>query len=632
MRQLRRALAAALLTIAAAVGSADAQSAQVPKLKELTLDELGSLEVTSVSRHAERLADAPAALFVITADDIRRTGATSLAEALRLAPNLQVARLDASQYAISARGFNNAISNKLLVLVDGRTIYTPLFSGVFWDQQDVLLEDVERIEIISGPGATLWGANAVNGVINVITRPASETQGVLVSVGGGNREQVGAVRVGGGFSERGHVRAYAKTTHLENTTNADGVATADSRKWFQAGFRADIGDDGNGWTLQGDAYHGQSEDRGSVLGFVLGRVELSGMNALARYTRQVSNRSNVRVQAYFDHYSRDERVLFQPEANLFDVEAQHAISMNRHRLLYGAGYRYGSDRVEDGILILFRPTAKSLNWGNVFVQDEFKLSDQIEVSGGFKLERNDYTGWEYLPSARVAWKSPKEQLVWAAASRAVRAPARLDREIGNQFGTVVGGPNFQSEVANVFELGYRGRPLNSVTTSVTGFLHQWDRVRSGTAPPVLIENRIEGPVYGVEVWATWQPVRIWSVHGGVTAFEKDLRLEPGSADPVGAANPNLANDPGHQWLLRSSFTLWSAHELDIVARHVAALPTPVVPAYTTGDIRYAWHLRSDLELALKAQDLLGRAHSEFGAAATRSEFERSVFLQVRWSR
>lgn len=197
---------------------------------------------------------------------------------------------------------------------------------------------------------------------------------------------------------------------------------------------------------------------------------------------------------------------------------------------------------------------------------------------------------------------------------------------------MIGGPNFQSEVANVFELGHRGRPFNTVTTSVTAFLHDWDRVRSGTAPPVFIENRIDGPVYGVEAWATWQPVRLWRLNGGVTAFRKDLRLEPGSGDPVGVANPQLASDPDHQWMLRSSFTPWPAHELDVAVRHVASLPTPIVPAYTSGDIRYAWHVRPDLELSVKGEDIFGSGHAEFGNVANRAWLERGVFLQARWTR
>jgi len=625
MSRVRQPVAAAILALAGLASSADAQPANVPKLTELSLDELANLEVISVSRRAESLADAPAAILILTAEDIRRSGATSLAEALRLAPNLQVARSDATQYAISARGFNNIIANKLLIMVDGRTIYTPLFSGVFWDQQDVLLEDVERIEIISGPGATLWGANAVNGVINIITRSARDTLGALVSVGGGNEDQNASLRYGRAFSRSGHVRVYGKAAHVDNTAEN---TLPDSRRWLQGGFRADWGNERADVTLQGDAYTGRSPDRGRIAGYELGRVALSGGNLLGRFTRRLSERSGFQFQAYFDHYKREERILFQPDANLFDVEFQHDVRLSRHRLVWGTGYRHGSDDVQDGILVGFRPTQRSLNWENVFAQDEIQITNTVAVSAGVKLERNDYTGWEYLPSTRLAWKASSGQLLWGAVSRAVRAPARLDRDVISPFGTVLGGPNFESEVADVFELGYRGRPTGVLTTSVTAFLHQWDKLRSGTTVPVLLENRIEGPVYGVEAWTTWQVIGPWRLSGGATAFRKRLRLEPGSTDPVGTNNPQLANDPGYQWLLRSSLNFWSAHTLDTMVRHVGKLPNPSVPAYTSVDARYGWRARPNLELSVKVEGLFDRSHPEFG----RNELERRALLQARWSR
>jgi iron complex outermembrane receptor protein len=618
-----------LVVLGLLASSASAQEATTrTDLTELSLEELAKIEVTSVSRQAERLDDAPASIFVITAEDIRRSGATSLAEALRLAPNLQVARQDASQYAISARGFNNVIANKLLVLVDGRTIYTPLFSGVFWDQQDLMLEDVERIEVISGPGATLWGANAVNGVINIITRPARETQGPLVSIGAGNREQVAASRYGGALGEHGHFRVYAKASHLENTQQL----LRDSRVWVQGGFRIDRDDASNGVTLQGDAYNGKSEDRGSIGPFSLGRVELSGMNLLGRWTHRLREGSELRIQGYFDHMRREEAILFRPEADLFDLEFQHSIALGAQRLLWGGGYRHGSDHVRDAILIGFRPTHRALNWANVFAQDEVQVG-KVKLTAGVKFEHNDYTGLEYLPSLRLAWKPSDSRLVWGEVSRAVRAPARFDRDVFDTLvpGNTLGGPNFQAEVANVFELGYRARPTSSVTCSVTAFLDEWDKLRSGTPRPLILENKIEGPAYGVEAWAAWQTTRIWRLSGGLSTLRKDLRLKPGSTDPVGTSNPTLGNDPQYQWMLRSSVTFGHRHESDLMIRRVGELPNPVVPAYTAVDMRYAWRPGSDLELSLTGQNLFDRSHFEFGDVSSRSEFKRAIFLQARWS-
>jgi iron complex outermembrane receptor protein len=609
--------------------SASAQPPATHDLADLTLEELAKIQITSVSRHTEPLAGAPASIFVITAEDIRRSGATSLAEALRLAPNLQVARQNAAEYAISARGFDNLIANKLLVLVDGRTIYTPLFSGVFWDQQDVLLEDIERIEVISGPGATLWGANAVNGVINVITRRARDTQGALVSIGAGNREQGAAFRYGGALGEHVRYRAYGKASHLENTQ----LVLRDNRLWVQGGFRIDGDDASDGFTLQGDAYKGRSEDRGSIGPFALGRVELSGANLLGRWTHRLHEGSELRIQSYFDHTKREEAVLFRPEADLFDVELQHAVTFGAHQFVSGGGYRHGSDHVEDAILIGFRPMHRALNWWNVFAQDEIQVG-KVELSAGLKLEHNDYTGVEYLPSARVAWKPSDSRLVWGAISRAVRAPARFDRDVYDTLvpGNTLGGPNFQAEVANVFELGYRGRPTRSLTCSVTAFLQQWDKLRSGTTRPLILENKIEGPVYGVEAWAAWQPTRAWRLSGGLTTLRKDLRLKAGSTDPIGPSNPVLGNDPKYQWILRSSISFARKHELDAMVRQVGELPSPRVPAYAAVDMRYAWLPRRKLELSLTGQNLIGGSHPEFGdPGPVRSEFTRAVFVQARWS-
>jgi iron complex outermembrane receptor protein len=614
------------------VSSVHAQPATGRTLTELSLEELANLEVTSVSRRTGSLAEAPAAIFVITADDLRRAGVTSLAEALRLAPNLQVARIDAGQYAISARGFNNAVANKLLVLVDGRTIYTPLFSGVFWDQQDVLLADVERIEVISGPGASLWGANAVNGVINVITRSARDTHGVQASVGAGTRQQGGTFRYGSALGDRGHIRVYGKATHFERDRRADGNPVRDGRDWLQAGLRADWGDPRSSFTLQGDAYRVRSEDRGSAAGIEIGRAELSGANLLAQWTRQLAEGSELRLQAYVDHAERRERILFQPKADLFDVELQHGVSRGAHRLVWGAGYRYGRDRVEDGFLVGFRPMARALSWTNVYVQDDIRLSDTLKVTAGIRLDRNDYSGWEYQPDVRLAWQPSSQRLVWGAVSRAVRAPARFDRDVIRPLGGVFGGPSFVSEVARVIQAGYRAQTRGVLTWSVTAFRHDWDRLRSATAPPVFFENKIYGPTYGLEGWASWQVLGAWRLSGGVTALRKDLRLRPDSTDRLGPSNPQLSNDPARQWMLRSALNIRPSHELDAVIRHVGELPNPRVPAYAAVDVRYGWRVRPDLEVSVLGQNLFDRSHPEFNALPGRAEFERGVFLQASWSR
>ncbi len=600
-------------------------------LAELSLEELGQVEVTSVSRRPEPVAAAPASIFVITNDDIRRAGVTSLPEALRLAPNLSVARTDTVQYAISARGFNNAVGNKLLVLIDGRTVYTPLFSGVFWDQQDVLLADVDRIEVISGPGATLWGANAVNGVINIITRSAADTQGTLIDVGGGSFEQQGAVRYGGTLGRNGYFRAYAKSESFDNTQRADGADAIDQWSRAQAGFRGDWDLGHNRFTLQSDVYSGQSQDRGTVLGIALGRIDVSGANVLGRWTRDLSNGDQLQVLTYLDHTERDDFLFFRPTDDLFDAELQHTLVRGAHHVVWGAGYRHSSDTIETGFATTFIPRSRDLDWENVFAQDSIAVNAKVDVTFGLKLESNDYTQTESLPSARVAWRPTSRRMVWAAVSRAVRAPARYDRDVyfpGTPPFLVVGGPNFVSEVADVVELGYRAEASDTLSFSVTAFHHAWDKLRSGTALPVQIENKIEGPADGIEAWATWRASDAWQLSAGLSTLDKNLRLKPGSTDPVGVNNETLANDADYQWLLRSTADLPRHLQLDVRVRHVDALPNPAVPAYTAVDASIGWQPRQMLGVKLTAQNLFDAAHPEYGPDPTRSDLPRTALLEL----
>jgi iron complex outermembrane receptor protein len=607
-------------------------------LKSLSIEDLMDLEVTSVSKQPERLADAPSSIFVITSQAIRRSGVTTLAEALRLAPNLQVARFDASQYAISARGFNNAVGNKLLVLIDGRTVYTPLFSGVFWEQQDLMLEDVDRIEVISGPGATLWGANAVNGVINVTTRRASETQGALVSLRGGSEEAGASLRYGGALGENGHFRIHAKGTQLDNTETADGTAVPDGFDRGQAGFRADWQSGNDEFTLQGDVYAAQAEDRGAPAFGPIGRIESSGANLLTRWTRQFET-SDLRIQAYVDHSEREDLNTFSPEADILDFELEHSLRRGNNRFVWGGGYRRGSDDVEDGMFLGlipsgFIPASKDQDWWNVFGQADFALTESLTVTAGLKFEHNDYTGVEHLPSVRLAWKASPQLSVWGAASRAVRAPSRIDRELflpTTPPFLFSGGPNFVSEVAYVYEAGLRGQVSSRVTYSATVFWHEWDKLRSGSAPIVVIQNQISGSAYGLEAWGTWEVAEGFRLSGGLMSLRKDLELEAGSTDPSGVENPNLSNDPRQQAMLRASVDLASNHQFDLTARHVGSLPHPVVPDYTAVDLRYAWRAKPELELSLVVRNAFDEEHPEFNDTPGRSEIARDVYGQIRWS-
>lgn len=602
-------------------------------LADLSLEELANIEITSVSRRPEPLSGTPASVYVITADDIRLSGATTLPEALRLAPNLQVAQLDARQYAISARGFNNAIGNKLLVLIDGRTVYAPFFSGVLWDQQDVMLEDVERIEVISGPAPAVWGTNAVNGVINVVTRSAAQTQGGLVVAGGGNLESGAAFRYGTALGAGGHVRIYAKASQFENTKTAAGVAVPDGRERVQAGFRADWAAGSDDYMLQGNAYRGRSDDRGAFGPISLGRLEVSGANLLGLWTRRLADGSDIRVQGYYDRVKREDAVLYRPEESILDLEFQHGFTRGAHRILWGGGHRRSRDTIQPGLFFGFIPERRALSWTSLFAQDVIALGDRTDLTVGARVEHNRYTGAEVLPSVRWAWKLSDERLLWAAASRAVRAPARLDRDIvlpPTPPFIIAGGPGFVSEVAHAYDLGYRAQPSPNLSYSVTAFYQDWDRLRSGQTPPdAHVQNMIHGHTSGIEAWATWQPARRWRLAGGVTTLDKDLRLKPGSTDPVGPSN--LGDDPNYQWMLRSTSNLDDRQAVDVTVRRVAALPTAQVPAYTAVDLHYGLRLSQGLDLSVRLRNLLDAAHPEFGAAPGRGEIGRSAFVQLRWS-
>jgi iron complex outermembrane recepter protein len=598
-------------------------------LADLSLEQLANIEVTSVSRRAERLSDAAASIYVITNDDIRRSGVTSLPEALRLAPNLQVARTSASGYAISARGFNNAIGNKLLVLIDGRTVYTPLFSGVFWDAQDVMLEDIDRIEVISGPGGTLWGANAVNGVINVITRKAQATQGTLAAAGGGNLEAGGSVRHGGKFGADGHYRVYGKYFDRDNTKRANGTAVADGWDKGQLGFRADWSSGANrGFTLQGDLYDGKEEQAPT------GKINISGGNVIARWNERLAGGSDLRVQFYYDRTKRDQAT-FGETLDILDVEMQQGLpAVGAHRILWGGGYRSAKDSVRNSAGLAFLPADKDLAWANAFVQDEIRLADGLELTLGIKLESNDYTGWETLPSVRLAWKAAPNRLVWGALSRAVRAPARLDRELflpANPPFLLAGGPNFESEIANVAEIGYRAQASSTLSYSVTAFYHDFDKLRSLEPLPgggFVIANGVEGTTRGIEGWGAWQATKSWRFSAGGMYLDKDLKSRPGSLDPTGPAAQG--NDPEYQWQLRSSLNLTDRHEFDVIVRNVGSLPNPAVPAYVAVDAWLGWRVSRSVELSLTLQNIFDSEHPEFGAPATRSIFERGAFLKLLW--
>lgn len=589
-------------------------------LADLSLEQLSNVVVTSVSRREQRLADAPGSIYVITAQEIRASGATTLPEVLRLAPNLDVARADAVQYAISSRGFNNVLANKMLVLIDGRTVYTPLFSGVFWEAQDVMIEDIDRVEVISGPGGTLWGANAVNGVINIISRKARDTQGTLVTAGHGNRETSGAVRFGGELAG-GHYRLYAKSADRTNSELENGSDVRDSAQLQQMGFRADWDRAAHAFTLQGDAYEGSVDQVGPSR-------EISGANLIARYARQLDGGS-FQVQAYFDRTDRYHPNTFRETLDTYDIEAQHTFRWGRHTMVWGGGYRESRDEIDNYPSQSFLPPNRTLTWSNLFVQDSIGLAGDLDLILGGKVERNSYTGTEFLPNLRLAWHTSAEHLVWGAVSRAVRAPSRIDREFqvpsNPPFALTPG--DFESEVATVAELGYRARPWANFSYSLTAFHHDYDRLRSvglANGRPVFA-NDLEGRVSGVEGWARYQLLPTLALSGGFVAMRDRIDVKPGGVDLGG--RPSLGNDPAHWMKLRVSWTPSKNYEADLFVRHYGALATGNVPAYTAVDARIGWRVTEAIELSLALQNLTDDKHIEWG---NRVAQPRSAFLKVTW--
>ena len=598
-------------------------------LVDLTLEQLSEIVVTSVSRREESVADAAAAVFVITSEDIRRSGATTLPEVLRLAPNLDVARADANQYVVSARGFNNILADKLLVMIDGRTLYTPLFSGVWWEAQSVMLEDIDRIEVVSGPGGTAWGTNAVNGVINVVTRAASASQGLLISAGAGNRERGAAVRQGGELTNGGHYRVYGSYRNNSHTERADGSNVYDGANHRQAGFRADWGTGADAFTLQGDAY---TADIKQAINDVPDAREISGANLLARWTRDLGHGNDLNLQLYYDRSTRDQPGILDKVLDIWDLSFHHGMRRRAgHYIVWGGGYRYARDDVDKGPFAGVLPPERTLRWSNLFIQDKISLRDDLDLTAGVRMELNDYTGTEWMPNVRLAWRVAADQMLWASVARAVRAPSRVDREYfapPTPPHRVIGDDDFQSEVANVAELGYRAQPTAALSYSVTLFHSEYDRLRSfgptSVADQQKIGNQAEATTQGIEAWGSYRVSRDWRLSGGWVALTDEVRVEPGSV------NGSQANDPSHWWSLRSTLDITPRHQFDVAIRRIGARPDPDVPAYTAVDARLAWQPEPGLDLSLSVRNLFDPGHPEWGDALSRAEHERSLYLKAVW--
>lgn len=605
------------------------------ELKSLSLEELLNQKITSASKKSEKIFKVGAAAQVISGEEIRRSGATSIPEALRLATGVQVARISQREWAISVRGFNSTTANKLLVLIDGRSVYTPLFSGVFWDIQDVLLEDLDRIEVIRGPGTTLWGANAVNGVINIITKSAADSQGLFVAGGSGTQQRGFAeVRYGTKVAAGTHARVYGKYFDIDALSFADGSTAGDTRWMAQGGFRLDSRyKNANSLALQGDFYK-------SIIGQLNERdVDLKGGNLLARWKREFSQRADLQVQVYYDRTRRQLPPFFAETRDTYDLDIQHRFNYGaRQEIIWGLGYRTSNDDVENSVVIVWEPARLNTDLVSGFVQDEIVLlKERLHLMLGSKFEHNDFSGFEIQPSARLVWWRTDRQTLWAAVSRAVRTPTRIDRDIRILTPEGVelfrGNKQFDSEKVVVYEMGGRVQPRDDLSLMLSTFYNQYGDLRSQEpAPPngvpFVLDNKLRGETYGLEAETTHYWREWWRWYGSYSYLHKELRLAADSNDPSGGRTEG--NDPEHQFSLRSSLDFRKQLEFDMTIRFVSRLPEPPVSSYTALDMRVGYRASAHWLLEIVGRNLLAGKHSEYGTIEERREIADSVYGKITW--
>lgn len=630
-------------------------------LKQLSVEELMNVEVTSVSKTAEMLGEAAAAVTVVSNEDIERSGATTVPQALRFVPGINVAQQNSNSWAVSSRGFSSINSEKLLVLSDTRSIYTPLYSGVFWDVQDYLMDDIDRIEVIRGPGASLWGSNAVNGVINITTKSAKDTQGTYLEGIAGTEERVTAAARYGGQTDGGvYYRVFGKyfdrdDTYHPNTTNSD--------DWHMGhgGFRTDWSANAqDNYTVQGDVYSGnighlspsvtiigRPEPTGAL------RVDASGYNLLGRWQHSIDKNSDVQLRAYYDHTHRNDPS-FVDDLDTLDLDFQRRFPLAEiNDITWGANYRYTDNRnVGKGVFAVSPPTSRDQLF-SAFAQDQIEITKALHVTIGSKFEHNDFSGFETQPSIRGAWNLSPQQILWAAASRAVRVPTRLERDIdidvtdpaGNPVVRLLGNQQFHSEKLLAYELGYRWQALPSLFIDVAAFDNHYrdlasleagtpfvDPTDGRTVIPIINRNLTDGRAQGVETMVSFNPLSYWRLTANYSYL--DLQLDPHGLDLNRGAFLE-GSTPRHQFGLRSFLDLPAGLQLDAQLRSLSAiesLPQIVsgegLAGYTELDARLAWQASDVMRVSLVGQNLLHRYHTEFGTPEARGQLERGVYVKL----
>jgi iron complex outermembrane receptor protein len=639
-------------------------------LKTLTLEQLGDVQVTSVSKQPEQVYKTAAAIYVITQEDIKRSGATTIPAALRLAPGVEVARIDSNKWSVGIRGFGSNLTRDVLVLIDGRTVYSTLLAGTYWSVQNVVLEDVDRIEVIRGPGGTIWGPNAVNGVINIITKQSKDTQGVMVNAGGGTLEQGFLnVRYGGGTPNGFNYRIYGMGFDRGPEFHSDGL-NYDRWRNIQGGFRADwTGSARDSVTVQGDIYDQGAGEIVTATSYtppysqtLNGIARLSGGNVLARWTRDLGNGNNFQLQAYYDKTNRREPN-FADFRSTYDVDFIDRFHLPwRQQITWGLGARFSpgyNPVIVSGLT--FTPNRRTDQLYTAFLQDEITLvENQLTLSVGSKFVRTNFVGFQGEPNARLLWTPTEKQSLWAAFTQAVRTPSDAERDfaLSGFIGLTPSGmpffarfnpnPNFRSEELDGYEVGYRRGLAKNVYVDIATFYNRYSNLFSeDLAGAVFIENNpppthvllpaqfgngLKGTTKGVEFSPEWKPASFWRLRGTYSYLQMNIKKSLNSAD-IGTGPIIEGSSPRHQVTAQSEFDFAKRFNIDFDYRFVSALPKEGVRSYSTADVHFAWQLSREIELAVVGQNLLQPHHFETaGDPGPLVGIKRGVYGQITWKR
>jgi iron complex outermembrane receptor protein len=656
-----------------ALSGLPARATETPDLTQKSLEDLMSIKVTSVSKREQNTSQAAAAIFVISRDDIRHSGALNIPDLLRMVPGLDVAQIDSGNWAISARGFNGQYSNKLLVLIDGRTVYSPIFAGVFWDSQNVPIGTIERIEVIRGPGSAVWGSNAVNGVINIITRSTGDTQGGYVVAGAGNGS-VGPEMIGYGGKARviGDYRVTAEGFNNSALPTFARTPGQDDWRLIHGGFRTDTTlSPRDSLTTEGEDYQGNAGEIAFVPVSLLPpenatlalRDHFTGWNLLTRWNRTVSPGSETSLQVYFDRTTRGDST-YSIGLDTLDVDFQHHIVWGaRQDIVWGLGYRVTSDDITPDFRISATPQSRHTQLFSSFGQDEIAIvPDRVHLSLGARLEHSDYTGFNFQPSVRIVWTPDNKKSVWVAVSGADRTPARSDTSLRVNFEalpgspetgnlpvlvSLFGNPDQKNEQLKAFETGYRTTLTSRFSLDSTAFYNRYRDLTSVQPEPTRLEtspapvhllipesfgNSIYGETHGIEAFANWKITNIWTLNPGYTFFSMHLHEFAGSQD---ASIPGTqGGTPDHQAQLRSSVSLPHNLQWNASTYFVNRLPAQSIPSYTRFDTGLNWVVGERISLSVVGQNLLKDLHPEFSGPVSTVQsglMRRAGYAKITWS-